>query len=644
MPDSYPRRKARTRNFTLGAPRSFRCARDGSRVVFLRSPAGDDPRTALWVYDGEERLVAEAPAPRDLTAEELARRERLRESAAGITSFAIDDAARVAAFAVGGALYRADIDTGAVEAVETPGAAFDPSPDPAGERIAFVADGALHVTGIGRLTPDDGATWGLAEFIAEEELGRHYGYRWAPDGRALLVARVDETPVAQWWIADAADPSQPARAVRYPAAGQANADVSLHIVGLDGSVTPVAQAEPYVASFRWDAHGPLASFLSRDQTRLVTVAADTGAVLAEQTDDAWVDLTPGVPARLPDGRLLTVDHEVLKADGRPVAEHVRAVDGDVIVVSPDPTATVVRTLDGETLADAPGVHAYVDGVVGSRNLDHHAARWTYRGHTFVSHADAPDVLPRPRLLTVGERDLRVAVVLPREHDGSRLPVLLHPYGGPHHARVVRSAAAYGDDQWLADQGFAVLIADNRGTPGRGRDFTVAVDGDLATAPLEDQVDALHATAEIVGELDLERVGIMGWSFGGWLAAVAVLRRPDVFHAAVAGAPVTDWSLYDTAYTERYLDAPFASLVDEAPKLERPLMIIHGLADDNVVAAHSLRLSAALTAAGRRHTFLPLPGITHMTPREDVAENLLLLQADFLRRSLAARPDPGRSGT
>ena len=143
-------------------------------------------------------------------------------------------------------------------------------------------------------------------------------------------------------------------------------------------------------------------------------------------------------------------------------------------------------------------------------------------------------------------------------------------------------------------------------------------------------------------MDLDRVGIRGWSFGGYLAALAVLRRPDVFHAAVAGAPVTEWRLYDTAYTERYLgnpsDDPSAydrcSLLPIAGDLVRPLMIIHGLADDNVVAAHTLQLSSALLAHGRPHEVLPLSGVTHMTPQEVVAENLLKLQVDFLHRSLA----------
>ncbi len=143
------------------------------------------------------------------------------------------------------------------------------------------------------------------------------------------------------------------------------------------------------------------------------------------------------------------------------------------------------------------------------------------------------------------------------------------------------------------------------------------------------------------DVDLERVAIRGWSFGGFLAALAVLRRPDVFHAAVAGAPVVDWRLYDTGYTERYLGHPDldpaayerSSLLADAQGLERPLLLIHGLADDNVVVAHTLRLSSALVAAGRPHTVLPLTGITHMASDEIVAENLLSLQVEFLARAL-----------
>ena len=192
-------------------------------------------------------------------------------------------------------------------------------------------------------------------------------------------------------------------------------------------------------------------------------------------------------------------------------------------------------------------------------------------------------------------------------------MLLDPYGGPHAQRVLKARSAYLTAQWFAEQGFAVVIADGRGTPGRGPEWERAVAGDLAGPVLEDQVDALREAAARFADLDTGRVAIRGWSFGGYLAALAVLRRPDVFHAAIAGAPVTDWRLYDTHYTERYLGLPGPGpravravladhmMADTGAQGRRqasgPLMLIHGLADDNVVVAHTLRLSGALLAAG-----------------------------------------------
>jgi dipeptidyl-peptidase 4 len=250
--------------------------------------------------------------------------------------------------------------------------------------------------------------------------------------------------------------------------------------------------------------------------------------------------------------------------------------------------------------------------------------------------------------------VRTAILLPSwyEPGSGRLPVLCDPYGGPHAQRVTTAYDAYLASQWFADQGFAVVIADGRGTPGRGPEWDRTVEGDLATPALEDQVEALESAAEQCGDLDLSRVAIRGWSFGGYLSALAVLRRPDVFHAGIAGAPVTDWQLYDTGYTERYLGNPNfspeayerSSLLSEAANLTRPLMIIHGLADDNVVVAHSLRLSSALLVAGRPHTVLPLTGVTHMAAQEEVAENLLLLQVEFLFRALGVQPLAERDGS
>ena len=185
---------------------------------------------------------------------------------------------------------------------------------------------------------------------------------------------------------------------------------------------------------------------------------------------------------------------------------------------------------------------------------------------------------------------------------------MDPYGGPHAQRVMKARNMFLSSQWLADQGFCVVVADGRGTPGRGQNWERSIYGDFAQPALDDQVEVLENVVDRYGSaVDQNNVGIRGWSFGGYLAALAVLRRPDKFHAAIAGAPVTDWELYDTHYTERYLGTPSdhpenferTSLIRDAHRLERPLLIIHGLADDNVIAAHSLQLSSALLAAGRR---------------------------------------------
>jgi dipeptidyl-peptidase-4 len=223
---------------------------------------------------------------------------------------------------------------------------------------------------------------------------------------------------------------------------------------------------------------------------------------------------------------------------------------------------------------------------------------------------------------------------------------MNPYGGPHAQRVLVSSRMFLEPQWMANQGYCVVVADGRGTPGRDPQWERAVLNDLATPVLDDQVAALRAVVNAYpDDVDPGRVGIVGWSFGGYLAALAVLRRPDVFHAAVAGAPVTEWRLYDTAYTERYLGNPrdngaaydAMSLIPLAPDLSRPLLLIHGLSDDNVFAAHTLQLSAALLAAERPHAVLPLSGITHMASQESVAAGLAEAQMAFFAEHLRRPP-------
>ena len=694
---SFPRAHARSRRFMLGRPRSFTVAPDGGRVLFLRSDSGDDPVHHLWSIDpatGEETRVVDVALlgvdDADLPPAERARRERAREAGGGIVAYATDRDMTTAVFTVGGAAWRVDLASGRATPLEVDGAPYDVRPAPEGTRVAAVVDGVLHVGEHDQLRPlvgEDGVAWGVADFVAAEEMRRLRGYWWSPDGTELLVCRVDESDVVTLTIADPANPQAPAVDHRYPLAGTANPESTLWRVdagtGERREVTWDRDAFPYLAVVRWGADGPpLLLVQSRDQRTVCTLAVDGTAttVVRTDTDPDWIDLVPGTPAWAGDrlaivvdladhgdggSRALVVDDRVLTPPGMQVRalEHVDASTAWLTASVDDPSQVHVVRVDlgdgtAEVVSEAPGVHGVtVGGDVQVRtHTDLEAPPFVTvhaRGgaHEVASHPMVPGLAPRVELLELGPRRLRGALLRP-DTEGP-WPVLLDPYGGPHAQRVLQARDAFLTSAWFADQGFAVLVVDGRGSPGRGPAWERSVRDDLASPPLEDQVDALHAAAELEPRLDLDRVGIRGWSFGGYLAALACVRRPDLFRAGIVGAPVTDWRLYDTHSTERYLGDPDAqpevyrasSVVDDTGTLvdaaalpdgmpPPELLVIHGLADDNVVAAHSLRLSSALLAAGRPHTFLPLSGVTHMAIQEVVAENLLLLQRDVLRRALA----------
>ncbi|MGW2211958.1 prolyl oligopeptidase family serine peptidase [Streptomyces sp. NPDC001781] len=703
--DSFPRRHARTQRFSLGAPRAFTVAPDGSRVAFLRSGSGTDRANSLWVLDtedGTERLAADprallAGAAEELSPEERARRERSREGGAGIVGYATDAAAELASFALSGRLFTAELRAGTARELPVPGPVIDPRPSPDGTRVAYVAGGELRVVGAEgaddralAVPESDEVTYGLAEFIAAEEMHRTRGFWWSPRSDRLLVARVDDTPVRRWWIADTSHPDREPHHVRYPAAGTANAEVTLLVIGLDGTRSEVRwdrERYPYLARVHWSQAGaPLLQVQSRDQRSLLVLALDpdTGETRTLHTaeDPVWLDLFAGVPAWTPSGALVRIADEsgarVLTVGERVLTGpelHVRAVldvsSQDVLVsasageAAKDPETGEIHVYrvgeaGAQRVSREPGVHSAVRSggvtVLVSATLDSPGARVQVLrdGKAALgvpSYAEDPGLSPGVTLTEGGARRIPCAVLMPSDYPGDTpLPVLLDPYGGPHGQRVVAAHNAHLTSQWFADQGFAVVVADGRGTPGRSPEWEKSIHRDF-TVTLDDQIDALRDLAERY-PLDLSRVAIRGWSYGGYLSALAVLRRPDVFHAGIVGAPVTDWRLYDTHYTERYLGDPEADpesyarsslITDEGlagpAEPHRPMMIIHGLADDNVVAAHTLRLSSALLAAGRPHEVLPLSGVTHMTPQEQVAENLLLLQVDFLRRALGGSDGP-----
>lgn len=522
---SFPRQHARTQRFTLGAPRGFSVSPDGERVVFVRSGSGTDRSHRLWVLDlprdGEpgERVAADpaallAGAEEELSPQERARRERSREGSAGIVAYAVDGTVELAAFALSGRLFTAELRAGTARELPVPGPVIDPRPSPDGRFVAYVAEGALRVVGADGTgdrelagPENEHVSYGLAEFIASEEMGRERGHWWSPGSDRLLVARADDRAVGRWWIADPAHPEREPQRVGYPAAGTANAEVRLFVVGLDGARTEVVwdrERYPYLARVHWSGAGaPLLLVQARDQREQLILAVDpesgkTATVRAE-ADPAWLELHRGVPAWGPGGglvrvtdeggaRVLAVGEEAWTGPGL----HVRAVldvGADDVLVSasageaaaePETGEIHVYRVSGrgpERLSEGAGVHGAVRSgavtvLVSARpEAPGSVARVLRDGErvaVVASYAQLPVISARVRLTEAGSRRIPCAVLLPSgyaEGDGP-LPVLMDPYGGPHGQRVLAAHNPHLTSQWFADQGFAVVVADGRGMPGR----------------------------------------------------------------------------------------------------------------------------------------------------------------------------------
>ncbi len=690
MTESFPRQSAATRNFQLGAPRSFHISEAGDYVLFLRSDHGRDAVNSLWMYDVAARLERRLADPRllladdgDIPAAERARRERMRETTAGITSYSTDSTGNVVGFALSGQLFTGDVKSGEFNIREVTGPVIDPKVSPNGKYIAWSNGKDLYLCNFDgtseiNLTVEtsEDISWGLADFIAAEEFGRMHGFWWSPDSTELIVEHSNDSQVQSWWISDPATPSKQPQEVHYPAAGTTNATVGLAKIKVSGETKPIIwdnDAFEYLISVVWQKDcNALITVADRSQQNFVTFAVtETGLEnVHEITDHEFVEVIPGQPRwhdsqivsvvdnRSTDTRELQISSKAISPVGLQimailditenyvdVVATYDAINRDVLRISFDGSITELAQGGVATAtATTAGLQVLIESRLDTNTRSYQLRRGVKTEHYFDSLAESPSFTAQVHLLKTGPHEVNTAVLFPRDHvpGSKKLPVMMRPYGGPHGPQVLNGALNYAADQWFADQGFVVIIADNRGTGGRGPAWDHSIYQNFVEAVIEDQVAAVAAVAaHFPHDVDVNRVGVTGWSFGGYLSALAVLERPDVFHAAVAGAPVTEWLWYDTAYTERYLGHPEKfpeiytdhSLISKANQLDRPLMLVHGLADDNVVAAHSLAFSGALLANKKPHTVLPLSGVTHMTPQEIISENLMLLTVEFFQTNL-----------
>jgi dipeptidyl-peptidase-4 len=690
---SYLRDHTQTRGFMLGRPAGAKPTPDGKAVLFLRSAPRVPKMHLyeFEVASGKTRelLTPEQVlkgAEEHLTPEEKARRERMRVSVGGFTGFQISEDGSLILVSLSGKLYVIERPGGKVTELQTgPGTILDPKFSPDGKQVAYVRDQDVYALDLAahketRVTTggSEKLTHGLAEFVAQEEMSRYSGYWWSPDSRSIVYEEADAGDVEVWYVSDPAKPERAPEPSFYPRPGKANVSVRLGVTSAAGGdkttwITRDRERYPYLATVRWDKGAPLTlAVQTRDQKELVLLLADpeTGKTtpLVKETDPAWVNLHQDMPKWLEDGSAFLWTSE---RDGGPQLE-LRDRTGDLrrVLVPPaagyeglvdldsaggqvvyrasaDPTQVQLFRVslkggDPEPLTHEPGVYAaafsrdhavYTLTTASSSAMPRttvHRADGTRLGD-LPSVAEDPPFVPRAELVTVGDGPgFHAAVTRPREFDAhKRYPVLVNVYAGPGVIHVTVPMNSRLLDQWLADQGFIVVSLDGRGTPGRGRDWERAISKHFGSVPLDDQVAGLRALGKRFPEMDLDRVGIFGWSFGGYVSALAVLKRPDVYKAAVAGAPVVDWLDYDTHYTERYLGMPDTdaaaykegSLLTYAAGLSRPVLLVHGTADDNVYFRHTLKLSDALFRAGKDFELLPLPGLTHMVPDPVVMQRL-----------------------
>ena len=540
---------------------------------------------------------------------------------------------------------------------------------------------------------------GTAEFVAQEEMDRFHGTFWSPDSQSLAVQETDESGVEVFTLADPAHGWQAPEASPYPRPGHPNAIVRLGVISIRGGPMTWIKWDrerfPYLARVHWVAPAPamapapvpagplVIEVMTRAQRDLTLLRVDpaSGATraLLNEHDDAWVELTNDFSELSTGGFLWSSERsgqrklELHGADGalekvltndaagfRSLVGVDEAAQVALIAAGTDATSQLIAavSLQGgplRTVAEGDGPATAVasrDGRLLWLRQDHVAAlpEQSLIQSSGTQLARLPSAmepiarLPRPRFLTLDlpQGRLNAAVLLPSwAKAGQRFPVIDWVYGGPTVTTVARSALSFDLQQWFADQGFAVVKIDNRGTPHRGRAFARAIAGSFADVPLGDQADALVALAAQEPALDLQHVGIIGASFGGYLSALAVLKRPDRFQAGVALAPVTDWLEYDTTYTERYLGLPAenprgyeeSSLLGYAKALRRPLLLGHGTADDNVHFGHTLELIAALEQAGHAPSVFLIPGQTHLFADRTTQEVLWANAARFLLEEL-----------
>ena len=697
-------------------PRSLTFSPDGSRVTFLRAKADDASVLDLWAMDidgGEPYLLVDsqvlAPDERALTEAERQLRERARISSTGIVRYDWDTQGEAILVPLDGDVFYVSVESGeARRLMETPEYETDARISPRGNFVSFIREQNLYVIDLESgeeiaITSEGGGlvSWGVAEFVAQEELSRRTGYWWSPDEQFIALARVDESPVENIQRMEiAADGSARVVDQRYPRAGTDNATVELFIAEREtGARRPVELAatdDIYLARVNWasDSTTAYVQVLNRMQDQITILAADpttgTASAWLVETTDIWINLTNDFRA-LADGTVLWTSEDM--PGGFRHIQH-RAAHGSLIsqVTSGDWVVGSINAVDLEDglvyftgwIETPLERHVYsvpLDGSAAPTRITAGHGRWSARfgrdaatfigtysdpqtpartalysvdgtpirwieenalveGHPYFPYLD-DHITPEYGTLTAADgSELHYQIFLPADFDPDRqYPAIQYLYGGPHSQQVHRGWQSMRA-QMFAQRGYVYFTLDNRGAANRGREFEGHIRHRMGSVEVEDQLVGLDYLKSL-DFVDADRVGIWGWSYGGYMTLMATLQAPDAWAAGVAGAPVTDWTLYDTAYTERYMGHPDAnfggyeqsSVFAHLDNYETPLLLIHGMADDNVIFANSVRLYSELQQQRADFEMMTYPGQRHGVRGEDRSVHLWTMIVDYFDRKL-----------
>ncbi len=695
------------------APRALKLSPDGSLLTSLRPRPDDRERFDLWAVDtatGDARMLVDSTkfGGGEISEAEKMQRERARIGGTkGIVSYDWSPDGKSLLVPLDGDLFVASLDGSTKRLTNTPQGELDATVSPKGGYVSFVRDQNFFVVDTisgteRRLTRDGGGTlsWGVAEFVAQEEMDRTGGAWWSPDDSRIAVARVDESGVAI--VSRAAIGAEGTQVFdqRYPRAGAANAIVDLYVMKNDGGgivkVDLGKNSDIYLARVDWAADGKAlyVQRQSRDQKTLdvLRVNPETGAssVVFSETSKTWLNLHDNFRA-LKDGGILWsserdgFSHLYRFAAGKwtPLTSgkwNVRAVVG----VDQD-TGEVTFTGNRETpleqniyrvpLNGGPVAALGEAGWWNSATMNRDASkmivsrsnamqpdqsfladadgvrqRWVEENRVEGAHPYAGFMAAhvKPEFGTMKAADgtvLHYKMLKPKLAEGQKAPVFVQVYGGPGGGRQVMNNWGGALQQYLVQQGWVVFSVDGRGSPDRGKAFEDAIYRSMSGVEVDDQLVGVNWLKK-QDFVDPKRIAVYGWSYGGYMTLRLLQRAPGVFAAGVSGAPVTKWELYDTHYTERYMGTPQAdaaaykksSALETATTMSDPLLLIHGMADDNVVFENTTALMAKLQHGAKPFETMVYPGQTHRVAGPGVSVHLWRTILSFLNRTVVEKHD------